>query len=590
MTEPMAELISAYLYGHITAEQYEPLRAWLAADPRHMQEYIREAYLHHATRLALQRREARMMHAGAEGEANRTAAAELFRRAVENDRKLLEESKGRLSPQEIRELADRKLAEFLKEQRRQELRERREADLERRRWRRSLLAAAGVWAGVGNRAARLAVVGASVVLAAAAVYYAWEHPGWKDFLNPVVANVADTLEARWDVGIEKHAALHKGRYKLEQGYARLTFHKGASVSIEAPAEFRLDSAGRMVLFSGRLFADVPPSARGFRVDTPHARIVDLGTQFGVTTDANTVSDLHLFKGKASLTPGTAAHAGATRLLTEGQARSVDRVATVTDIHLQEGGFVRHFCSQTRFVWRGEKLSLADLAAGGDGLGTGPGNVFVNPATGYTDASYGVEKGNTYHRLPASRFVDGLFVPNGDTPQVVSSRGHVFADCPATNGECYASLGINPLQRVWATNVRTGSVRFNDQDYGAHDHPCLMMHANLGVTFDLNAVRALCPDLRITRFVSQTAIADFNEVAECNADFWVLVDGQVRHAQRRVTRKAVLADVSVELGPADRFLTLVTTDGGDVDRLGAYQRSYTCDWCVFIEPALQLASD
>ena len=60
-----------------------------------------------------------------------------------------------------------------------------------------------------------------------------------------------------------------------------------------------------------------------------------------------------------------------------------------------------------------------------------------------------------------------------------------------------------------------------------------------------------------------------------------------NAWRNVTQKNVLRNFSIELGPFDRFLTLVTTDGGDIDRIGSYQRAYTCDWCVFVEPALIL---
>jgi len=114
-----------------------------------------------------------------------------------------------------------------------------------------------------------------------------------------------------------------------------------------------------------------------------------------------------------------------------------------------------------------------------------------------------------------------------------------------------------------------------------------MHANLGVTFDLNAIRAMSPDIKILRFVSEIGIADFEESSGCNADFWVLVDGQVRRCRRNLRQKNVLSNVSIELGPSDRFLTLITTDGGDSDRMGAYQRAYTCDWCVFVEPVLVL---
>jgi hypothetical protein len=410
----------------------------------------------------------------------------------------------------------------------------------------------------------------------------------------VLGTLGDSMNARWegDLGgdIPKGAALHAGRVQLSEGYARIVFGKGAGVWIEAPAEFILKSKERMVLNSGRLFANVPLSARGFRVDTPHATIVDLGTQFGVTAEASGASDLHLFKGKASLTTEQGIHAGRSEMLTGGQARSVDQTAAVKDIRLQEGGFVRRFCAETGFVWRGERLSLADLTGRGNGLGAGPVNVFVDPVNGYVDSAYSTGQGNEYHPLASHPFVNGLFIPNGESKQVVSTQGHVFAECPATNGECYTSLGANPNQRVWTTDKRSGTVRFDGQDYGDRDHPCLMMHANLGITFDLKAVRTLCPDLQITRFVSRTAVADFNEVAGCNADFWVLVDGHVRYSRPHVTDKGVLANLSIELAPTDRFLTLVTTDGGDADRAGAYQKAYTCDWCVFVEPALIVAPE
>ena len=141
--------------------------------------------------------------------------------------------------------------------------------------------------------------------------------------------------------------------------------------------------------------------------------------------------------------------------------------------------------------------------------------------------------------------------------------------------------------VGDNQTRNGIIRLNGQNYGDKNHPCIVLHANLGITFDLNAIRALCPDIEMTRFVTKFGIVDFKEHVGCNADFWVLIDGQVRQSQWNVTQKGVLSNFSVELRSADRFLTLVTTDGGDIDRIGSYQRSFTCDWCVFVEPALIL---
>ena len=402
-----------------------------------------------------------------------------------------------------------------------------------------------------------------------------------------------TLDTSFKAGFSDNQAVapgtrllnRRGHFSLQTGLIEMAFDGGARVLIEAPAAFQLKSADRMVLYAGQLFARVPSEARGFVVETPRSRIKDMGTEFGVRVEQDGTSDVHMLRGKAALTSGTGMQSGRTLTLTTGQAKRVDTQGQIQDIPIQEQAFVRHVYSRTGFVWRGQRLSLADLVGHGNGLGSGQGDVYVDPVHGYTDSHYGSSQDNAYHVQEGNPFVDGLFIPNGSTRQVISSQGHVFPDCPGTNGECYANLGANPSQGVWATDMRTGIIRFDGQDYGDPDHPCLVMHANLGITFDLRAIRAICPDIEMTRFMSRIGIADFQERAGCNADFWVLVDGQVRVSRRHVAQKNSLTEVSIELRPSDRFLTLVTTDGGDIDRQGAYQRSYTCDWCVFVEPTL-----
>ena len=379
----------------------------------------------------------------------------------------------------------------------------------------------------------------------------------------------------------------KEPFLLQTGLIEIVFDRGAKVLLEAPATFRLKSSRRMVLYSGQLFASVPDSARGFTVDTPNSHIIDMGTEFGVRVEADGTSDLHMFKGKASLTSDSGSKAERNLTLTVGQAKRVTTSGQVNDIPIKEQVFVRHFYSETEFVWRGQRLSLVDIAGKGNGLGTGQSNIYVNPIEGYTYSLYCTGKGNEYHQLADNPFIDGLFIPDGNNRQIVSSQAHEFADCPRTNGECYTTLGINPNQGVWATDTRNGIIEFSGQRYGYQEHSCLAMHANLGITFDLKAIRAMCPDIKLTHFVSKIGVADFKEHTGCNADFWVLIDGQVRSYWRNVTEKNVLRNVSIELKPTDRFLTLVTTDGEDVDRLGYYQRAYTCDWCVFAEPALIL---
>jgi hypothetical protein len=114
-----------------------------------------------------------------------------------------------------------------------------------------------------------------------------------------VAVLADGKGCKWEAGTlptEVGARLGKGRLRLAEGLARLTFTNGAEVTLEAPADLELVSARRCVLHAGRLVARVPTGAIGFIVDTPTARLTDLGTEFGVSVRDNRSADVQVFQG------------------------------------------------------------------------------------------------------------------------------------------------------------------------------------------------------------------------------------------------------------------------------------------------------
>lgn len=81
--------------------------------------------------------------------------------------------------------------------------------------------------------------------------------------------------------------LSEGQFRLEEGLATIQFDSGATVTLEAPAEFALLNAMHARLASGTAVADVPPSAHGFRIETPTARVVDHGTRFAVNVEEDT---------------------------------------------------------------------------------------------------------------------------------------------------------------------------------------------------------------------------------------------------------------------------------------------------------------
>ena len=103
-----------------------------------------------------------------------------------------------------------------------------------------------------------------------------------------------------DAGVDElanGAKLRGGMHSLKAGNLELVTSRGARIVIEAPAEFRFESAQRLRLMSGRLSADVPPAAKGFTVITPSGDAVDLGTKFGVDVSAGGAAEIHVFQGE-----------------------------------------------------------------------------------------------------------------------------------------------------------------------------------------------------------------------------------------------------------------------------------------------------
>ena len=84
-------------------------------------------------------------------------------------------------------------------------------------------------------------------------------------------------------------------YNLKEGTMELLFDNGVKVVIDSPSYFRLYSEDNMYL-NGSLTAIVPSNARGFAIDTANARVVDLGTEFGVNVSSAKETEVHVRKG------------------------------------------------------------------------------------------------------------------------------------------------------------------------------------------------------------------------------------------------------------------------------------------------------
>ena len=89
--------------------------------------------------------------------------------------------------------------------------------------------------------------------------------------------------------------------------------------LDGPAEFQLVSAEQAFCRSGRLTAEVPPQATGFRIGTPQAALVDLGTAFALDVKPER-AEVHVLKGEVAIRdlPTSVPN------LKEGEAISIER--------------------------------------------------------------------------------------------------------------------------------------------------------------------------------------------------------------------------------------------------------------------------
>lgn len=376
--------------------------------------------------------------------------------------------------------------------------------------------------------------------------------------------------AAWGAGItppKQGERLSKGAFVLNSGLIKLGFDNGNQLLIEGPARFSITDARAVTLDHGALTAIVTQAGRGLSVSTPAARVIDLGTEFGVLATA-TATRVAVFNGK--VTVGGVGSGTASRELSAGSAVEVS-TAGISPLAFEPSAFKR---AMPRDV---PPLDLVDLIAGGDGMGSKSG-VGIDAATGRVRETKAVtvRRGDhRYRRVADHRVLEGCFIPDGRMP--VDSAGHPFT-FPATSLFSYGLIWAGP-NIPWEGELPI--VTRLPQNAGTPTSRVLVMHSNNGVTLNLDAVRALHTGVRITGF--RARVGNSYRPAEPGASpakplasIHVIVDGVARFERRAFANVDPPIDVTCALSDTDRFLTLATTDGGDGN---------ACDWVLWTRPEL-----
>lgn len=432
---------------------------------------------------------------------------------------------------------------------------------------------------------RTAICGVFVLVILGGIHYWLTHR--------VVATLDDSSHAVWRVP-RQEPQLRRGSMTLEQGYAQLTFKQGTQVLIQAPCTFELQSSNKMALENGSMMANVPSQAAGFTVKTPWTTVIDYGTEFGLSTGQTNGTEVHVFEGNVGVGDATSF-----QVTTEGQAAIVDQAGHIGLKSLDDRPnlFVRHMPKAgSCFGIPGKRLDLADVVGGGNGFGTGVLGRALDPSKNNTSFSVfsfratilrrpttdsGYRVGSGFIGIEKLPFIDGIFVPDGgEQSTTITSTGLLFQDCPDTHGTYYDGIVCGAV----FDNQYVHAGRLAGHRYETPEQPSIGACANVGITFDLDSIRASMSNCLISRFrahcgISET-LADIQEekdYAQVKVTFWVLVDGRIDYSRELGTDPFESDQINIPLNPSDRFLTLITT---------THQENLYC-WSMFAEPALEL---
>ena len=113
----------------------------------------------------------------------------------------------------------------------------------------------------------------------------------------------ETQAARWEgstLPTELGSKLGAGRLRLSEGLARLRFSSGAEVTLEGAVELELFNPLLCRLHRGSLVAHVPEKAHGFSVLTASAKVIDHGTDFGISSDSIGNARVNVMQGEVEL--------------------------------------------------------------------------------------------------------------------------------------------------------------------------------------------------------------------------------------------------------------------------------------------------
>lgn len=379
------------------------------------------------------------------------------------------------------------------------------------------------------------------------------------------------------------------RLDIAAGLVQLDYYSGAKIVLRGPCLFVPTSENSGRLERGHLTGEV--SEGDFLLTTPTAKVIDLGTAFGVSVDDVTRTDVCVFDGEVQVISDQQGEGSSkSLLLEEGMAARVHRGQGIEALaNLDVSQFVRYLPKPSANLAAHTELSLVDVLSGHDGqsyrlagvIAADTGESDQHPWLRQDGPGYSMSTG--YQKTSWHPLVSGVFIPSASGSKTLLDPAGNVVDLPASTGRTWGP--------IWSRRQAAGAMAVgSSEDYWGTDsledviarmEQCetgmIGIHSNVGVTFDLEAIRKqsnrellgfhstlINLDNSLKRKHNPGPDSEYGKLLVAglfSADFRLYVDGELRASKLGFKRSDGELTIQAKLSPDDRFLTIVSTDAG-----------------------------
>jgi hypothetical protein len=310
-------------------------------------------------------------------------------------------------------------------------------------------------------------------------------PGAAQAMPANFAWLINAQDCRWTGNDQKPGPdMRSGKVlRLERGLAEIEFERGARVILQGPAGLELVSATTARLLYGTLTARVPAQALGFTVLSPSGRVVDLGTEFGLSVAEGGATSVRVFTGLVEAFPLPSAGKGPAGVtIHEDQTAQIDgqTVAVLSRVSKNDAvAYVRAILPPPIRTPRTRKLDFTRPTPGtlldGEGRGIGltrrlPGtgsalperdpNLHLNPARAALELTTTRSDLNTQDRMSTGEYLGFRLTDLGFTGKEDFEISATIPNIPGLNVVGQFGLYVGSASD---TNIRGGLIRRPEPD-------------------------------------------------------------------------------------------------------------------------------